>query len=242
MKICVICNITKDYEFFHINKREVDGRNKTCKDCRKIKSKIFYQKNKEKISKKRSEEYYKNQEENLKKDRIRIQKERERRKKYSNVYSKKNNEKIIEYRKKYYQKNKESIIGKTTEWRKNNKSKLNETINNRNKYRKQNDPLYKLKCIMKTNFYISFKKFKKSKKIQNVLGISLENFKEYLEKQFLPNMSWENHSKNGWHIDHIIPLSSAKNEEELYKLWHYTNMRPLWAVDNLKKSNKILSY
>jgi hypothetical protein len=51
-------------------------------------------------------------------------------------------------------------------------------------------------------------------------------------------MSWDNYGK--WHIDHIIPLSSANNEDEVYKLCHHTNLQPLWAEDNLKKSNKIL--
>jgi hypothetical protein len=51
-------------------------------------------------------------------------------------------------------------------------------------------------------------------------------------------MNWDNHGE--WHIDHKIPLSTAKNEEELYKLNHYTNLQPLWSTDNLKKSNKII--
>jgi hypothetical protein len=54
-------------------------------------------------------------------------------------------------------------------------------------------------------------------------------------------MTWENWSPTGWHVDHIIPLSSGKTESELLKLNHYTNLKPLWAKDNLAKSNKILS-
>lgn len=72
------------------------------------------------------------------------------------------------------------------------------------------------------------------------MGCSSEFLKEYLEKQFTEKMSWENHGFYGWHIDHIVPLSSAKTEEEVYKLCHYTNLQPLWAEDNLKKGDKIL--
>ena len=51
-------------------------------------------------------------------------------------------------------------------------------------------------------------------------------------------MSWENQGE--WHIDHKIPLSSAKTEEELYKLCHFTNLQPMWAIENIKKGSKIL--
>ena len=53
-------------------------------------------------------------------------------------------------------------------------------------------------------------------------------------------MSWDNYGLYGWHIDHIVPLSNAKTEDDFYKLCHYTNLQPLWSLDNLKKSNKIL--
>jgi hypothetical protein len=78
----------------------------------------------------------------------------------------------------------------------------------------------------------------KRNKTFDIVGITPQELKEHLEKQFISGMTWEN--RNEWHIDHIIPLSSAKTEEELYKLCHYTNLQPLWAEDNLKKSNKIL--
>jgi hypothetical protein len=70
------------------------------------------------------------------------------------------------------------------------------------------------------------------------LGCSPQFLKEHIEKQFSDGMSWELVGKY-IHIDHIIPLSSANTEEELYKLCHYSNLQPLWAEDNLKKSNKI---
>ena len=73
----------------------------------------------------------------------------------------------------------------------------------------------------------------------DIIGCTPQFLKEYLEKQFTKDMSWENHGLFGWHIDHIIPLSSANTEEELYKLCHYTNLQPLWAKDNLAKSNKL---
>ena len=78
----------------------------------------------------------------------------------------------------------------------------------------------------------------KSKRTDEILGISLAEFQGYLEKKFTDGMCWENYGK--WHIDHKIPLSSALNEEELYKLCHFTNLQPLWAEDNIRKGNKLI--
>jgi hypothetical protein len=79
---------------------------------------------------------------------------------------------------------------------------------------------------------------KKTQTTFEIIGCTPQELKEHLEKQFVDGMGWENRCE--WHIDHIIPLSSAKTEEELYQLCHYTNLQPLWAIDNLKKSNNIL--
>ena len=73
----------------------------------------------------------------------------------------------------------------------------------------------------------------------DMLGCSIDFLKQYISNKFEKNMSWDNYGLYGWHIDHIIPLSSAKNKEELEKLCHYSNLQPLWAKDNLQKSNKI---
>lgn len=72
------------------------------------------------------------------------------------------------------------------------------------------------------------------------LGCSIEELKKHLESQFQPGMSWENWSKDGWHIDHIEPLSRSDLtlEDNVRRLCHYTNLRPMWAIENMKKYNR----
>ena len=82
----------------------------------------------------------------------------------------------------------------------------------------------------------------KREKTFDLIGCSPLKLKEHLEEQFTEGMCWENHGLFGWHIDHIIPLSSAKNDDELKKLCHYTNLQPLWALDNILKRDKLINY
>lgn len=76
----------------------------------------------------------------------------------------------------------------------------------------------------------------KNKKTEEILGCSFSFLKAYIESRFNDGMSWDN--RNLWHIDHIVPLSSAKTATEILKLNHYSNLRPLWAKDNISKGNK----
>ena len=71
------------------------------------------------------------------------------------------------------------------------------------------------------------------------MGCDIEFFKNYIGKQLNNGMTFENYGK--WHIDHIMPLSSAGDDlDKLKKLCHYTNLQPLWVIDNIKKNNKII--
>jgi len=67
----------------------------------------------------------------------------------------------------------------------------------------------------------------------DIVGCKPSELKKHLEKQFKEGMTCDNHGE--WHIDHILPLASAKDDEEVFKLCHYTNLQPLWAEDNLIK-------
>jgi len=122
--------------------------------------------------------------------------------------------------KQYFTNNKSRIIGKL-------QKKLKE------------DSLFKLKHNIRGLIRMSFKNIghnKKSKTFE-ILGCTSQEFYEHIESQFLEGMNWDN--RKLWHIDHIIPISLAKTEEDVIKLNHYTNLRPLWAIDNIRKSNKI---
>ena len=106
--------------------------------------------------------------------------------------------------------------------------------------RKKTDPVFNLatKIRKRLLIFLQARKMTKSNTTFDLVGCTPEFLKEYLEKQFKPGMTWDNHTKDGWHIDHRTALGSAKNEEDVKRLCHYTNLQPLWAEENLKKGNK----
>ena len=76
-----------------------------------------------------------------------------------------------------------------------------------------------------------------TKRTKEIVGLDKMEFKSYIQGKFKEGMSWENYGK--WHLDHIKPLASAKNNEEVFLLNHYTNLQPLWAEENIKKGDKL---
>ncbi len=102
----------------------------------------------------------------------------------------------------------------------------------------QSNVFYKLSIFIRNslNRSIKNKRINKNNKSFQYIGCSLEKLKYHIESQFLEGMTWDNHGD--WHIDHISPLASAKTEEDIFKLNHYTNLQPLWEKENLQKSSK----
>jgi hypothetical protein len=138
-------------------------------------------------------------------------------------------------RKQYYQANKERIKEYEKQYYQANKEKINEY----EKQRRKTDHMFKLKKLLRDRSQKAFKRkgYSKNTKTQEMLGVDWEIAKQHIERQFKKGMNWENHGE--WHIDHIIPLASAKTPERLKQLCHYTNLQPMWAVDNLSKSDSI---
>jgi hypothetical protein len=149
-------------------------------------------------------------------------------------------------RKKYYIKNREAIIQKQIIHNQSYIQKNNEKVKEKRKrYTKKyfakklkEDPLFKLRHYYRNSVNRAFRYIKINKNCSSLkfLGCNdWEIFKKHIESKFQTGMTWNNYGPKGWHIDHIIPLYEAKNEEDIKQLCHYTNLQPLWAIENFKK-------
>jgi hypothetical protein len=222
-KICSKCKEEKELCFFSLDKTSKDGIRCHCNECRRIESKEYRTKNPEKRKETLNKYFEKNREDILEKSK-------------TNYYL--DLEKTRDVKRKSYHKNKEKHKERLKEYRIVNRER-------RTKYQRDkinNDIQYKLSANVRNRIITFLKKedISKTNKTFDIVGCTPQFLKEHLESQFKDGMSWDNYGFYGWHIDHIIPLSSAKTEEELYGLCHYTNLQPLWAKDNLSKGSKIL--
>ena len=116
--------------------------------------------------------------------------------------------------------------------------------------RTKNDKLFKLKGNIRSLIRKSFKTSgaKKTSNTAKILGCSISEFKTHLENQFESWMNWNNYGmyhpkgERTWNIDHITPSKSAKTVEDIVRLNHYTNLRPLCSKQNREKWDTILFY
>jgi hypothetical protein len=157
--------------------------------------------------------------------------------KYDKNYQEKTNfrskrdktDKVKQYRKKY-------IAENIDWWRKYEREYRYE--------RRKEDMFFKIKGNISGRLSDLINKRNLSTNTTELIGCNRETFINHIEKQFTEGMDWENYGLKGWHVDHIIPLSSfdLTIESEVKKACHYTNLQPLWWQDNLEKSNKVIIF
>ncbi|MEN6544465.1 MAG: hypothetical protein ABFE07_00315 [Armatimonadia bacterium] len=102
------------------------------------------------------------------------------------------------------------------------------------------DPIYAAKHSVRVLIGMALRRkgFGKRSRTQEILGCTWAEFIRQIERQFLPGMSWENRGE--WHLDHITPLATARSEADVVALNHVSNLRPVWAAENMAKKDKIL--
>jgi len=176
------------------------------------------------------------------------EKMREADKRYYYRHQEQEKEEAREKRRLAYLKNPQKILLLKRTWNKNNPEKKKEydrkarikwfaknPTYHRDKYK--NNIQHRLKVTLRNRLYTLVKKIHKTKRTMDLLGCSTEELKYYLESKFTSGMSWENMGR--WHIDHIRPCCSfdLTDPEQQKKCFHFSNLQPLWAKDNLKKGS-----
>ena len=145
--------------------------------------------------------------------------------------------------KEWREKNREVYLQKQKEWRKGYYSKYNQIRNQRRKIRLQLDKNYELGDRLRHRIKRAIKQHKgiRHSSSLSLLGTDMKTVKEHLESLFTKGMSWDNYGYRGWHVDHIVPCASfdLTDPEQQKKCFHYTNLQPLWAKDNLSKGAKV---
>lgn len=233
-KVCTKCKEEKELTEFN------SGRNE-CKLCRKKYIKEYHNNNKEYFK-----EYYENNKDK-KNEMVKIYREnnKEKIKDKLKIYRENNKESINLYQKIYREKNKE----KQKEYRESNKERLKEYKTEYERLRKQSDLIYKLSCNIRNLIRISLKNkgYSKKSKTYEIIGVTFEEFKTHIESQWEGWMNWDNYGRYnseenyGWDLDHIIPLSYGKCEEDIIRLNHHSNIQPLCSYINRNvKRDKII--
>lgn len=242
---CKSCSNKTNNEYFIKNKDKIKISRKNNYNDNKVdilaKKKVNRDNNKEKIAKQKKESNIKN---------------KTKRAALGKIHRKLNKEKISLASKNRYQLNKKEIREKQKKNRTKNAEKIkiqkknaydkNAKLICKNQYKKKkerlkNDPFFKFKhdisCLIRISFGTG--KWSKNTKTQQILGCSYEELFAHLKQTFFANYDREINENDKLHIDHIIPVSSTKTEEEFLKLNHFSNLQYLLATDNLKKSNKL---
>ncbi|MDN6292249.1 MAG: hypothetical protein L0J35_04160 [Tetragenococcus halophilus] len=247
MKTCSRCGESKPAttEYYVKDKRLKCGLRAICKECNrryrkenKHKMKRYYEENKKTILEQKKRYHEENKEEIME---------------YKKKRYEKNKDKHLDWQKEYYQKNKQKVRKYKTE----NADRIREVGKARRKRKKEHiarvqreytyrrrreDTEFRLLDVCRKRLYKAVKNNRKSAKTIELIGCSTEHLKHHLEKQFKEGMSWENYGE--WHIDHIMPCASFdfSKPEHQKECFNYMNLQPLWAEENIRKSDKVADH
>lgn len=149
-----------------------------------------------------------------------------------------NREAKLEYFKSRYRQNPAHVRKICKRWEQANKDKINEA----KRQHRKDDPSCAIACNLRSRLTVALRRCNALKSVHliELLGCSLDELISWLEARFYGGMNWDNYGK--WHVDHIQPCSSfdLTSLEEQRRCFHYTNLQPLWALDNLRKGAQLV--
>lgn len=220
---CSMCQVKKPHtlEYFYQNKKQKNGIGTQCRECTKAKAREWVASNK--TRKKETDKTY-------------ARKNSEKIREYLSDYRSKNLERASEYAALYADKNREDILSKKRAYFQRPEIKKRQAEYQRN--RRRSDPKFRLVSAIRSAV---------SGMVSGKLGATrhlpynADDLCSHIEKQFSKGMTWENYGK--WHVDHIMPcaafeMSGKPNCPEFQACWSLSNLRPMWASENMSKQDK----
>jgi hypothetical protein len=233
MKQCKRCTIKKSLDLFGDNKNNKDAKSSYCKECERLRGIEYRNKNREKVNQS-AKNWRNNNPEDYKKT---IEKYLEKNPNMTATERTKIYRQDINYREKEKKRLKDNYKNNVETLREKNKKLIRKKNNEWKNNKRKTDGFYRMKINLRHRLRNYLFEESKSKRTYDIVGLDKLEFKSYVESKFTEGMTWENYGK--WHLDHIIPLCQAKDNNDALLLNHYTNLQPLWAEDNLRKNRKI---
>ncbi|KAF0136970.1 MAG: hypothetical protein FD152_776 [Xanthobacteraceae bacterium] len=222
-KQCSKCKEWKHRSEFHYSSKSKSKMSSACIECDREKGRAYYLANTERVLARTKRLREENPERKKANSRAWYERNRERRYARSKAWRQANPERSREYGQRHHKKN----PGAARE---------------RNRKR-SSTPAGKLERAIRARVWKGLISGGKVDKTFRALGYTPQDLREHLEKQFSPGMTWDNYGHRGWHVDHIIPLSAFNYEKttdiDFKRAWALKNLRPLWADENLRKSNRL---
>lgn len=212
-KKCTKCGIEKELSEFNQHKEAKDEKRCECALCQRKESKVLYIKNRENVIKR------------------------------TRQWALKNPDKTRKAWQKWQKNNPEKANKSSATWKLNNPEKV-KILWKRGYIKKKNTPRGKINIRMGNGIRKSLSRG--AKRVQHwevILGYTTDQLKTHLEKQFKDGMSWEEFMLGNIHIDHKIPLAAHNFETledaDFKKAWALNNLQPMWARENIQKSDKL---
>ncbi len=163
-------------------------------------------------------------------------------KEYQRQYWKKNRAKLAADNRRWQKEHPEKLLEYYRKYRAKNKKKRHDYMRGYHFQKRHDNVGFNLLNVLRARIArcIKTKGMIKSQSTASLLGCSLPDFIIYLETLFQPSMTWENHG-TVWHVDHIMPCAifDLSKPEHQKRCFHFSNMQPLFAADNLRKSDKV---
>ncbi len=156
---------------------------------------------------------------------------------YKKQWDEANREQMKEYCKQYYKTNPEWHRERARQYQKANREKIKKRMK---RYREENLSA-RMAASMRVRIWKVLKGRSKAASVMNLIGCTIKELMQHLEAQFMDGMTWENYGPYSWHIDHIVPCAAfdLTDPEQQKACFHYTNLQPLWAEDNMSKNDKL---